>query len=456
MGIQNFPATLQPIIQQNFLEREFTEGLHAQLGYRAVADRERFPGQIGETLTKTRRGLKTPVTTPLNPSSNTNLDNGLTSSGWLVEQYTLAINMYGDTIDLNMVTNQVGIEDQFMANARANGAQAASSLDLLARNALFGMSTLVSAGGYMGGNTWVTTTLGSQGVTITVDDIRGLQYVFSNGVLVPVSSGNPMTVTIGAGVYTVTGCTADVTNKSTAASTGGWSGTITTSTNVSVGNGTLYQPVTAATASTIVRPNARATTNALVAGDTLLMQNVLAAVATLRSNNVPPVTSTGMYHCYLDDKQLLGLFADPDFKLLYRGAYGSETYKSGQIIDLLGVRFLPNNMAPQQLTGTTTNTMTTSGLQIHRALVVGQGAIVEGNYAETGYSNVGDSVGLKVFVDDVCMVTREPLDRLQQIIAQSWYWIGGFVLPTDATATTNIIPTATNSYYKRGVIIESL
>ena len=59
-------------------------------------------------------------------------------------------------------------------------------------------------------------------------------------------------------------------------------------------------------------------------------------------------------------------------------------------------------------------------------------------------------------IDGVCMVTREPLDRLKQVIAQSWYWIGGFALPTDLTANTSIIPTASNSYLKRAVIIESL
>jgi hypothetical protein len=32
MGIQNFPASLQPIIQQGFLEREFQQALHSRLG----------------------------------------------------------------------------------------------------------------------------------------------------------------------------------------------------------------------------------------------------------------------------------------------------------------------------------------------------------------------------------------------------------------------------------------
>ena len=38
-------------------------------------------------------------------------------------------------------------------------------------------------------------------------------------------------------------------------------------------------------------------------------------------------------------------------------------------------------------------------------------------------------------IDNVAMVTREPIDRLQQIIAQSWYWIGGFCAPSDTTTT---------------------
>jgi len=70
MGIQNFPLALQPIIQQGFLEREFQQALNSRLGYRACADREMFAVGIGETLTKTRAGLKPSVTTPLSPDSS--------------------------------------------------------------------------------------------------------------------------------------------------------------------------------------------------------------------------------------------------------------------------------------------------------------------------------------------------------------------------------------------------
>ena len=61
MPIQNFPTALQPIIQQGFLEREFDQALRSKLGYRACADRVTVSVGIGETVTKTRAGLKPAV-----------------------------------------------------------------------------------------------------------------------------------------------------------------------------------------------------------------------------------------------------------------------------------------------------------------------------------------------------------------------------------------------------------
>src|SRR4051812_48451303 len=109
MGIQNFPSVLQPIIQQGFLEREFDQALSSRLSYRACADREQISVGIGETLTKTRAGLRPAVTVPLSAATNTNLDNGLVPGTWGVEQYTITINHYAATADLNMVTSRVGI-----------------------------------------------------------------------------------------------------------------------------------------------------------------------------------------------------------------------------------------------------------------------------------------------------------------------------------------------------------
>lgn len=446
MGIENFPEQFRAAIQQGFLAREFQTGLHARLGFRAIADREIFPNAIGETLTKTRKSLKAPVTTPLQPSGNTNFDNGLSPSGWSIEQYTLSINQYGDTIDLNMVTTGVGIASQFLANAQTNGMQAMQSLDRLARDALYG-GVPGGVGGYLGGNTRVSVSASAKTSSITADDIRGFQFVIVSGLVRPVSASSGMTVTVGSGVYTLVGVTADATNISTAP--GGVSGQLLFSSAVSVADATAGMAVIASTAPLVLRPNGKRTTADLRRddGDTLGIQHVLAGVAALRRNNVPMID--GAYNCYLDDLQLLSLFRDADFKYLYRGAYGSEEYRSGQVIELLGVRFVPTTEAPQQAS--------LGGGAIHRALLLGQGALIEGDCACIGHSDIPDAErALIEIVDGVAMVTREPLDRLKQIIAQSWYWIGGFALPTDVTANASIIPTATNAYLKRGVVIESL
>ncbi len=437
MGIQNFPLSLQPIIQQGFLEREFEHALTSRLGYRDIADRESFAVGIGETLTKTRAGLKPSVTTPLAPATNTNLDNGLTPTTWGVEQYTISINHYASTTDLNMVTSRVGIEGQFLHNAYTNGEQAARSLDELARNALFAP--------YFGGNTRVRSTITSAGPSVAVDDIRGFMTVFVNGIQTVVGGTASLTVTMGANAYTLVGAAADTTNLSTAP--GGISGALTFSTNVSVSDATAGNAVQAANASVVLRPYGRATTAGLLATDTLSMANLLDAVAKLRMNAVPDVG--GVYNCYLDPVSARQLFADQDFQRLFQGATSAnQVFKQGMINDFLGLRFIPTTEAFVQ------PHPAIAGAVIRRPIICGQGALIEGDFAGMAAQDVAPKDSIVSLVDGIAMVTREPIDRLQQIIAQSWYWIGGFCAPSDTTTNPTVIPTATNAAYKRAVMIE--
>jgi hypothetical protein len=439
MGIQNFPAVLQPIIQQGFLEREFHQALRSRLSYRACADRETIAVGIGETLMKTRAGLKPTVTTPLSPSTNTNLDNGLAPTSWSVEQYTITINHYAATTDLNMVTSRVGIASQFLQNAYVNGEQAARSLDELARNALFGA--------YFGGNTRVRTTLGSPGASVTVDDIRGFQTAFVNGVPQPISGSNTLTLTVGSNAYTLVGAVADGTNVSS--TPGGASGVLTFSGNVTVSDGTAGNTVTASNASVIVRPSQRGNASQLVVSDTLTMSCLLDAVAKLRLNAVPEID--GVYNCYLDPVSSRQLFADPDFKQLFQGATSAnQVFRQGMTNDFLGLRFMPTNESFVQAHPTL------SGLMIRRPIICGQGALVEGDFAGMAAEDVAPKDSIVTVVDGVAMVTREPIDRLQQIIAQSWYWIGGFCAPSDTTTNATTVPTATNAAFKRAVMVEHI
>jgi hypothetical protein len=439
MGIQNFPAALQPIIQQGFLEREFEEALHSRLGYRAVADREEFSVGIGETLTKTRAGLKPSVTAPVSPTSNTNLDNGLTPQNFGVEQYTITINHYAATADLNMVTSRVGIASQFLLNAATNGEQAARSLDELARNVLFAA--------YFGGNTRVRTSLGGAGPTVAVDDVRGFLMTFVNGVQTPVSPSASLSVAVGANTYTLVGAGADAANASI--TPGGISGTLTFSSSVSVSDGTVNNTVTATTASAVVRPSGRTNTQQLMSGDTLTMAALLNAVALLRMNAVPEID--GVFNCYLDPVSARQLFADNDFRQLFTGATSAnQVFRKGMINDFLGLRFIPTTEAFVQ------SHPTIPGALVRRPIVCGKGALIEGDYAGLAAADVAPKDSVISVVDGVAMVTREPIDRLQQIIAQSWYWIGGFCAPSDTTTSPTTIPTATNASFKRAVMIEHI
>jgi hypothetical protein len=434
MGIQNFPLSLQPIIQQGFLEREFQQSLTSRLGYRAVADREEFAVGIGETLTKTRPGLKASVTTPLVPSANTNLDNGLTPQSFSVEQFTMTLNFYAATADLNMVTSRVGIASQFLLNASINGEQAARSLDELARNALFPA--------YFAGNTRVRTTLSSAGPALSVEDIRGFMQVWVNGVPTSVSPTNTLSVTVGSSQYQLIGAVTDASNNSLAP--GGISGVLTFATSVSVADGTINNTVTATTASAIMRPNNRANTSQIVASDTLDMATLLSAVAQLRLNAVPEID--GAYNCYLDPVSSKQLFGDQAFRQLFTGATSDNpVFKRGLVNDFLGLRFIPTTEAYVQTLG---------GVTIRRPIVCGKGALIEGDFAGLAESDVAPKDAIVSVVDGVAMVTREPIDRLQQIIAQSWYWIGGFCTPSDITTTSTTISTATNAVFKRAVLVE--
>ena len=451
MGIANFPAALQPIIQGGFLTRKFKKGLESKLGYREVADRMEFPNRVGQTVTDTRRGLKVPVEAPTPASQNTGLDNGMTPGSFGIEQFSLGIDQYQDTTDLNMVTSGVAIASVFVENAEVNGAQAKQSLDRLARNQLyFGTpsATVLDVGGYLGGNTRVVTALSADGLTLHVDDIRGFaNIVGALGTVAAVSNSNRSVVAVNGAAYTLVSVTADGNSANVSTAPKGMSGVLTFLANVAQADGASGAAVVVSTAPVVVRPNGRKTTAALQAGDFLTMNAILRAVATLRKNNVP--TINGLYNCYLEDDQLLGLFSDQQFQVLFRGAHDSKEFRQGEVFELLGVRYIPTTEAPQQAS--------LGAGPIFRAIVVGKGALIEGDFANMGHNDLPDGDrALMEMVDGIAMVTREPLDRLRQIIAQSWYWIGGFALPTDVTANSLIIPTATNSALKRAVVIETL
>jgi hypothetical protein len=254
-------------------------------------------------------------------------------------------------------------------------------------------------------------------------------------------------VTVGSNIYTLVGTSVDAVNVST--TPGGVSGTLTFSSSVTVADATALNTVTAGTASAVVRPNGRSNTTALQTSDTLTMASLLNAVALLRLNAVPEID--GVFNCYVDPVSARQLFADNDFRQLFIGATSAnQVFRKGMINDFLGLRFIPTTEAYVQAHPTL------AGAVVRRPIVCGKGALIEGDYAGLAAADVAPKDSIISVVDGVAMVTREPIDRLQQIIAQSWYWIGGFCTPSDTTTSPTIIPTATNAAFKRAVMIEHI
>lgn len=452
MAFNNLPAGIQSMIQQGFLQHALYEAMEAKLGFRAIADLEPFPNAIGETVTKTRTGLLPAVTTPMAPAANSDITSGLTPQNFAVEQFIMTLNQYPCTMNLNVVTSGVAIERQFLLNAAKLAENALRSVDTIAQQTLYNT--------YMGGNTRVRTTLGAPGVAVNVDDIRGFQYTLNaSGQVVPVSVSFPVNVVVNANVYSLTGAAADVSNVSTAP--GGISGVLTFSGNVTVNDGTALNAAISAVAPIVFRPsssaaNVMATTTAAIsrANDInfskLTMDMILNAKATMSANGVPVVNDSGLYNMYSDPLQLTGLYGDPAFQQFFRGRDQSDEYRKGVVADLLGVRIIETNINPvQNLAGV--------GL-VRRAILCGQGSLIESGYTSAAYKQAEDSPSdsqIAIF-DGIAHITREPLDVLQQVVSQSWSYIGGFCVPSDTTSNPTTIPTANNSAFKRAIILESL
>lgn len=449
-----FPAALQAELQTGFLEREFEEGLDSVLAYRREALMETVPARIGETLTRTRTGRKAPVSTPINPSTNTGLDNGIVPSDANLEQYLLSLFQYGDSTDVDLLGDMAAIANNLVRVARNNGVQAAQSLERLARAALFGA--------YLGGNSRVRTDLGAGGTTTChVDDVRGFQQVLVNGVPTAVSGTATLTVNetaVSSGgvtqALTVTGVSVD--SPSSSSVPGGLSGLITFTAATTPVNG---DALVAVNAPKILRPFGHSTTAQMVGSDVLTMGIILDAVSYLRDNAVPPMAD-GSYHVILDNTSMRQLFADQDFKVLMAAAQTvNPTFRDGDIIRLLDCTYIPTTETyVQQAASSGATGASANSVRVRRVVVCGAEHMIQGNFE--GMDQWLERQGVNAFgevflINNVAHIIRPPLDRLQQFASLSWTWIGCFAIPSDLTATTTIIPTASNALYKRSTVIET-
>jgi hypothetical protein len=313
---------------------------------------------------------------------------------------------------------------------------------------------------------------------VQVDDVRGFfNTLNAQGQPVVVSGTNTLSVMVGNDLYTLVSVVADGVTPATinpwmanlafsgsgtnvSTTPGGYSGTLNFSTNVTTADATLGNTVVAANAPFVERPYLSATnvmatntsqinTSTYINNGKITMQMILNAKATMRANAVPFANATGNYMMYADPVQLTGLYQDPAFQFFFRGKPETPEYRKGVVAELLGVTIMETNINPVQSLG---------GNLVRRAALVGQGALIEGVYTDEGYRQATQTQGMDSLItmyEGIAHVTRPPLDTLQQVITQSWTYLGGFVAPTDTTTNPTTVPTASNSALKRAIILES-
>lgn len=433
MTINNLPASVQAIVQDGTLVREFEDALFPNLVYRRMFEPEEIATGIGETVTKTRTALLPKVTTALAPATNSDLNSGMTPKTPLVEQYSLTLAQYGDTVDTNMLSSIISLASNYLRNAKALGLQAAQSLDGLAARPLFDA--------YGGGHTMATAS-DTTTTEVPVDDVRGFLTVVVAGKPVPVSVTNPLAITVDDVANTVTGVDYDPDDREDDGF-GRIPGTLTVGTEIA----TLTQGdvVLASTRPTIMRVGGGSNIDAITGSNLLVLQTFINAAATLRSRGVPK-WEDGTYHVGLDPLSMAQLFNDDAFQRIYEAndAKG-EAYREGTVTRLAGLTFFETEEAPTHDNGTTT---------VRMPIVCGAGTGVEGRFAGVGQwlkEFTGGANGMILQTEDpiLAMIARAPLDRLQQVVANSWSAIGDWVIPTDINSSIG----GSAAAYKRSVLI---
>lgn len=438
MSISYFPAVIQPFLQTNFLEKAWGKALNAELVFENIADQETFPLGVGESVTKTRRGLiSTNSTNPITglTLNSSQLDSGLAIGSYGLEQYTYGVSRYGLSMDLDIITDGMGIVKQYATNLMTLAEHAARTKDSIVRNKVY------DAG--MAGNTVVTAT--GTTTAVAVDDVRGFQFAYPNGIPTSVSASNSLVVMIGSTNYTVVAVSAGTIGSGTTPNA--IAGTLTLSTAVSASDGTAGSTVLASNATTIIREGNVANWKAIgTLGLSLNM--ILDGVTYFRANRVP--TIDGLYNLYCDDYSVRQLFNDPTVKTLFTSAqWGNSTWgRAVYEAPVAGVRIITHNQTLNQ------THPTVSGAKIRRPIMIGGGAVIEGTFANQLGQQITNSPVSKAEANRVVIAIRAPLDRAGSQLAQSWYSMFGVVVPTDLTTTPATVATASYAAYKRVLVLE--
>ena len=454
------PPLVQEQLQQGLLERAYHDQLFPQLKYRAETEgnAEQWPLNTGVELVQTRTGVRPVVTKSLIAGQDP------TPSNVPREQWVVRLERFGDTTDIHMPTARTVNADLFMDEIKALGLQAGQSIDRLARNTLFKS--------YNSGHTSATVGAAAPSTTLHVASLNGFVDVVIKSVNAKpaaVSPTYPLPVLIRGvtGTRNVIGITpddpADLYGPGVLTLDAALGAVVAARAPVR----SIYRPE-------IYRVGGGDSVDALGAGDILTLQSLIDSVNKLRANNVQPC-SDGYFHVHMSTYGNSQVFQDPAWQRLFTALPEHPFYKSAQVGAIAGCLIFLNTESPDSVNSGATiatgagssvyspeigaETINNSGVRVGRAVVLGDGAMYERYLDESSFvseagvtGKVGQFEGISASSVSVStlhtrLVLRAPIDRLQDTVAATWTYSGGFTTPTD-------LLTGTNARYKRALVIE--
>lgn len=437
------------LIQNNLLRKDVMTALRPVQMFRALCPvRETWNARVGTDEIITRRGLLGINTKPRKPGVDPSpqAKHGL-------EQWRVTCDPYNDTTDTNLPTSYTEIQNEVLADARAMMIQAGTTLDHIVRNKMYNT--------YLGGNTKALSS--SAGTAVSVETINGFKETLAaDGRMAPVSPANLMEVSIG-GVKRFVSAAAptDPTQPDGA-------GVLTITVALAVN---ANDSVLATKRPLIYRVGGGSTYEALTTSNIVTFDDFRQVVVALRLNNVP-VFPDGTYHAQIDPKTEAQLMKDAEFQRMLTGTPEMAEWRQFYIGVAGGITFFRNNNVPNAYNTTADDFIAatyvnTAGVEVHRPIVYGQGMIMEKHvpldqmYKEAaaipGYQaaaavitefNISqDQSTADLSLDGIKYIIRGPVDRLQENVAQTWSFKGGWACPVDSL-------TGTVSLYKRGMVVE--
>ena len=427
--VVSFNPSVVSAIQDRTLPRVFRDSLFPRLLFRMESIAELWPVAQGTNQTFTRTGLIKPTTRPITAGQDP------TPKSYKIEQWEATAQQWADSIDTNMPTSYVTLASQYLRNMHVLGLHSGQSLNRVVRDKGFNA--------YVAGNTVTDAAQTSGDTSVHVPNLVGFSTYPVLGRQQPVSSTNPIPISIPAISYTglVTAVAPDTAGDNV------HGGTLTISPALGA-NLASRSAVLASNASAIMYSGGGVSVDDISNGDHFALRDVRASIASLRFNNVPP-HEDGTYHCHLDPTTESQAFEDNEFQRLNQSLPEYVHYRRFALASFLGVTFYRNSEAPYSttcdpdpVTGATHGfeLVNGAGVSLHRPIFTGQGWIEEKYLDESRYisdagvqGKIGEFAitngGVQVMTERIRLVLRAPQDRLQQNTSSSWELLGRLAGP---------------------------